>query len=97
MPKQRRLNTEMKEEVGKLLELKANKQMVQTHFMNITGKAITMKDVHNIAQKVKPGQKNDVQELLTEMKKVEGIIIQAIKHHYIFNFLYRCNSCYSYR
>ena len=43
--------------VRKLLEMKANKQMVQTHFMNITGKAIAMKDVHNIAQKVKPGRK----------------------------------------
>lgn len=74
MPKQRRLNGETKDEVGKLLELKANKQMVQTHFMNVTGKAITMKDVHNIAQKVKPGSKNNVQELLFEMKKVEGTV-----------------------
>ena len=32
MPKQRRLNTEMKEEVRKLLELKANKQMVKTFY-----------------------------------------------------------------
>ena len=46
--------------------------MVQTHFINMTGKAITMKDVHSIAQKIKPGLKNDVQEPLTEMKKVEG-------------------------
>ena len=72
MPKQRCLDSDMKDEVGQFLQLKANEQMVQTHFINMTGKAITMKDVHNIAQKVKPGLKNDVQELLTEMKKVEG-------------------------
>ena len=73
MPKQRRFGSNMKDEVGQSLLLKANKQMVQTHFINLTGKAITMKDVHNVAQKVKPDLKNDVQELLSEMKKVEGI------------------------
>ena len=73
MPKQRRFGSNMKGEVGQFLLLKANKQMVQTHFINLTGKAITMKDVHNVAQKVKPDLKNDVQELLSEMKKVEGI------------------------
>uniref|UniRef100_A0A1X7V8N3 ZSWIM1/3 RNaseH-like domain-containing protein n=1 Tax=Amphimedon queenslandica TaxID=400682 RepID=A0A1X7V8N3_AMPQE len=46
--------------------------MVLTRFLSLTGKAIMMKDVHNFAQKVKPGQRNDVQQLIAEMKKAEG-------------------------
>ncbi len=74
MPKQRQLDADTKSEVGKLLQLKANKQLVQAHCIKLTGKAVTLKDVHNLAQSVKPGLKNNVQELLLEMKKVEGIM-----------------------
>lgn len=72
MPKQRRLDSECTEEAVKLLKLKANKCLVQTHLMNMTGKAITMRDVQNIATKNIPRLRNDFQELVTEMKKVEG-------------------------
>ena len=73
MLKQRRLDPEVKEEAAKMLQLKANKRMVQTHLISLTGKAVTMKDVHNVAEKSKPELKNDFQELVAEMKKVQGM------------------------
>lgn len=77
MPKQRQLDADTKSEVGKVLQLRANKQLVQAHCVKLTGKAVTLKDIHNIAQRAKPGLKNDIQELLLEMKKVEGTLIEA--------------------
>ncbi len=58
-----------------MLQLKANKRMVQAHLISITGKTVTMKDVHNIAEKSKPELKNDFKELVAEMKKVQGIYL----------------------
>ena len=81
MPKQRRLQPEMMKDASRILQLKANKKMVQNHFSSITGKVITMKDVHNVAAKAKPKMKNDFQELIQEMKKVNGMHVQDIKVH----------------
>ena len=71
MPKQRRLDSEEKEAV-KLLALKANKKLVQNHLMSLTSKTVTLKDIHNIAGKAVPPFRNDFQELVKEMKKVNG-------------------------
>lgn len=72
MPKQRRLDPETKEEAVKLLKVKANKKLVQNHLISVTGKAVTMKDVHNFATKSVSNFRNDFQELVKEMKKVNG-------------------------
>ena len=53
MPKQRQVDGDTKSEVGKLLQLKANKQFVQAHCVKLTGKAVTLKDVHNNSAKSK--------------------------------------------
>ena len=82
MPKQRRLDPESKEEAVKLLKVKANKKLVQNHLMSITGKTVTMKDVHNVAAKSKSNFRNDFQELVKEMKKVNGKIVSQ------YNMLY---------
>ena len=73
MPKQRRLDSEVKKEAEKLLTLRANKKLVQNHLMSTTSKTVTLKDVHNIAAKSKPTFRNDFQELVEEMKKAKGI------------------------
>ena len=71
MPKQRRLDSEAKQEAVKLLALRANKKLVQNHLMSLTSKTVTLKDIHNIAGKAAPSYKNDFQELVKEMKKVK--------------------------
>ena len=72
MPKQRRLDSEAKQEAEKLLALRANKKLVQNHLMSLTSKTVTLKDIHNIAGKAVPAFRNDFQELVKEMKKVKG-------------------------
>ena len=69
MPKQRRLDSEAKQEAVKLLTLRANKKLVQNHLMS---KTVTLKDVHNIAGKAVPTSRNNFQELVKEMRKVKG-------------------------
>ena len=72
MPKQRHLDKDVIESTSHVLNLKANKKMVQNHLISSTGKAITMRNVHNLAAKSKSNIKHDYQELVAEMKKVEG-------------------------
>jgi len=64
MPKQRRPDSEAKDEAVKLLTLRANKKLVQNHLMSVTNKMVTLKDIHNMAEKAVPAFKNDFQELV---------------------------------
>ena len=41
----------MKEEVKLMLDMKANKKLIQQHISEETGKSITLKDIHNMAKK----------------------------------------------
>ena len=64
MPKQRRLDSETKDEAVKLLELRANKKLFRNHLMNTTGKTVTLKDLHNIAARNVLKFRNDFRELV---------------------------------
>jgi len=56
-----------------MLNVKANKKMVQQHIFKKTGKVVTLKDLHNIASKDKlSNEVGDVATLVEEMKKVDG-------------------------
>ena len=72
MPKQRRLDSETKDEAVKLLKLRANKKLLQNHLMSTTGKTVTLKDLHNIAARNVPKFRNDFRELVEEMKSIKG-------------------------
>ena len=69
MPKQRRLDSETKDEAVKLLKLRANKKLLQNHLMSTTGKTVTLKD---IAARNVPKFRNDFRELVEEMKSIKG-------------------------
>ena len=70
MPKQRRLDPDTKQEAVKMMNLKANKKMLQNDLM--TGKPLILKDLHNILGQSKPNQRCDFQELANKMKQVKG-------------------------
>ena len=59
-----------------MLNVKANKKMVQDHIYKQSGKVVTLKDLHNIAYKENKSIV-DAQALLEEMRKVDGKIISA--------------------
>ena len=48
LPQQRRLNTADKENFRQMIDMKANKKIIQTSLMQSTGKVILMKDIHNM-------------------------------------------------
>ena len=76
MPKQRRLDPETKQEVAEIMQLKPNKKLLQNHLVCLTGKPIILKDLHNLSTKAT--KECDFRELITEMKKVKGIIYVAL-------------------
>ena len=48
MPKQRRLLGEEKENAAKILGMKPNKKLLQSHIKNAIGKNVVLKDLHNL-------------------------------------------------
>ena len=48
-PKQRRVSAETEAEIAKMINLNANRKMIQSHFSEKTGKVLLMSDHHNIA------------------------------------------------
>ena len=56
-----------------MLNAKANKKLVQQHIFKSTGKAVTLKDLQNIADHDKDKMNAvSVKTLVEEMKKVDG-------------------------
>ncbi|KAK6178266.1 hypothetical protein SNE40_013072 [Patella caerulea] len=60
-----------------MLKVKANKKLVQQHIQSITGQNVILKDLHNIVSHLRPGHRNNFEELLAEMKKSAGATVDA--------------------
>ena len=71
MPQQRKLPPEVTKEAVKMLDLKANKKLLQQHLSEVTGNVVLLKDLHNVNKH--NHTRNDFQELIEEMKRVEGM------------------------
>ena len=67
-----------------MLSMKANKKLVQNHLMKTTGKVVLLKDLHNIAAKIKHPQRNDLTKLIHQMKECPGNKVC------ILGFLFQC-------
>ena len=70
LPRQRALTKEQKEKARKLLEMKANKKLVQEHLVNKTGKVILLKDLSNIVSK--GNERNDIAAAVTKLMDMYG-------------------------
>ncbi|XP_053376767.1 zinc finger SWIM domain-containing protein 3-like [Mercenaria mercenaria] len=66
---QRRLCAEDKENITSMLDVKANKKMIQQKVMSESGKVITLKDIHNI----KASSKSNVSDLTVLQRAVEHL------------------------
>ena len=69
LPRQRRLGEGMLQETKSMLDVKANKKMVQQHIYQQSGKVVTLKDLHNMASDTTAV---NAEILIEEMRKVEG-------------------------
>jgi hypothetical protein len=56
------------------LKFKPNKRIPQYHIQKATGKVVILKDIHNMASSSKGADEANLQALLKEMKKVQGVI-----------------------
>ena len=74
LPRQRKLDTDTKNEVKNMLKLKANKKMVQYELTQNLGKIVTMKDIHNLGRQTNTTQNDTLSTLLTEMKSIPGML-----------------------
>jgi hypothetical protein len=68
LPTQRRVEGETKEDVKIMLEMKANKKLIQQHILHSTGKSVTLKDIHNMVER----KDGNLTELIGDMKSQPG-------------------------
>ncbi|XP_030009970.1 uncharacterized protein LOC115432972 [Sphaeramia orbicularis] len=79
LQQKRCVHTEIKQEVAKMLQLKANKELVLEHVLQSTGKIRTLKNLHNgTAAKKPPHSDNNLVTLLEEMKKEPGRTTEVV-------------------
>ena len=72
-----------------MLSLKANKKLVQDNLTKTTGKTVLLKDLSNIAAKMKSGNsRNDLQECVKSLTDTYGKLVSVpclFKTYYILN------------
>ena len=72
-PKQRRVDAETETEIAKMINLNANRKMIQSHFSEKTRKILLMGDIHNIAARAK--QPSKTQSITNgELSEVENLV-----------------------
>ena len=74
---QRKLDDAEKENIRQMLDMKANKKVIQSRVMQATGKVALMKDIHNL--KVTNINTNDLatlQKAVNELNKTNGAFVK---------------------
>ena len=77
LPQQRKLDEGEKENIRQMLDMKANKKIIQSNVMQATGKVVLMKDIHNL--KVTNNNQNDLttlQKAVNELTKTNGSFVK---------------------
>jgi hypothetical protein len=64
-----------KNEIESVLKFKPNKRILQDHINKTTGKVVILKDIHSMASSSKGADEANLQALLKEMKKVQGVLL----------------------
>lgn len=73
LPQQRALSKDVKAKATKLLEMKANKKLIQRQITEETGKIILLKDLTNISSAMKDGKsRNDLDSTIAMLKDKYG-------------------------
>ncbi len=71
LPRQRKLGDNDRKDVKVLMGMQANKKLVQQHFKKVTGKNITLKDLHNIDKK----KTSSFVEIVQELRETNGELL----------------------
>ena len=77
LPHQRKLPESDKENIRQMLEMKANKKIIQSTIMESTGKVVLMKDIHNMkVSNVKDNDLTTLQRAVNELPKTNGAYVK---------------------
>ena len=73
-----------------MINLKANKKLIQQSVQSRYGKKVNLKDIHNIAVRSRSNE-NTLEELVSEMKKVAGtqLLLTVKRRWFSATFFYR--------
>ncbi|KAG0412400.1 hypothetical protein HPB47_010456 [Ixodes persulcatus] len=71
LAKQRALPEEVKGEVQEQVNLKANKKLIKQKIQQVTGHVVLLKDLSNLASSLKPLKKNDLQETVEMVQRLQ--------------------------
>ena len=69
LPRQRKLSKDAYQDTKNMLSVKVNKNMIQQHIYQQSGKVVTLKNLHNIAS---DNTTVNVENLVQEMRKFDG-------------------------
>lgn len=72
LPQQRRLDNAQQQEVTMMLELKANKKLVQQHISSKSGHVVLLKDIHNLTNRTQTDRSKDYEAAIQELQKAPG-------------------------
>jgi hypothetical protein len=73
LPQQRRLEQDLVDEASKLLAMKCNKVMLQSHLQKTSGRVVTGRDISNIRKGMKNGgKKNDLEAIAKKLSENPG-------------------------
>ena len=64
-----------KNEIESVLKFNPNKRILQDHIHKTTGKVVILKDIHSMASSSKGADEANLQALMKEMKKVQGVLL----------------------
>ena len=77
LPHQRKLPETEKENIRQMLEMKANKKIIQSSIMQSTGKFVLMKDIHNLKMSnVQDNYLTSLQRAVNELSKTNGAYVK---------------------
>ena len=83
LPNQRKLSAKTKAKASSLLQMNANKKMIQTQLSQETGKVILLKDLTNIATAAKQGHsRNSVDAGVHNLMEKYGKCVRCFVHDF---------------
>ena len=74
MPKQRRLDTQEKDQLTSILQNRPNKKLLQNYIRTATGKHLTLRDINNHAAKLQPKELS-FEHLIHEISNNTGMLL----------------------
>src|SRR6218665_1532423 len=79
LPKQRRLGHEDLQHAETLISVQANSKLIQQHLQNATGRVVLLKDISNIANRLRKQSKpNNLTEVVKQLQRRGDCVVEVL-------------------